>query len=201
MWTRTDVPGSECVVLTVDVDGLRSRGHQQAVDPVPYVLQYELSVTDAWTTTVLVAHAEGAGWTRDLELRRAAGEWSCRGRSRGVADLRAWDGQTLLEPAAPGFLAADDFAGAVDVDIGGSPLTNALPVHRLQLLGASEGHVERVVSAWVLPPTLQVEVSRQSYTVLGGRSVRFGDAGSDLVVEYDSNGWVSTYEGLAKSTH
>ena len=200
MWTRSDVPGSEAVVLHDHEGGLVARGQQQAVDPHPYLLEYELTVADNWTTTHLIAHAEGAGWTRDLELTRAGGMWSSRSAAQGAAQLRAWDGQALLDPAPPGFLSAEPFTQAVDIDIGGSPLTNALPVHRLRLLRAPIGHQERSVSAWVLPPTLQVMASAQTYTVLGGNRLRFGDAGTDVAIEYDRDGWVRNYPGLAVAT-
>ena len=201
MWTRADVPGAEAVVLHDHEGGLVARGQQQAVDPHPYLLEYELTVADNWTTTHLVAHAEGAGWTRDLELTRADGQWSCRGAAQGAAQLRAWDGQALLDPAPPGFLTAEPFAEAIDIDIGGSPLTNALPVHRLRLLRAPIGHHVRSVSAWVLPPTLEVIASAQTYTVLGGSRLRFGDAGTEVDIDYDQEGWVQNYPGLAVATH
>jgi hypothetical protein len=201
MWRRTDVPGSEAAVLHADEGGLVARGQQQAVDPVPYLLRYELMIADGWTTTHLVAYAEGAGWTRELELTRINGRWSCRGDAHGAPRLQAWDGQTLLDPARPGFGSAEPLSDAVDVDLGGSPLTNALPVHRLRLLQAPTGHVERSVSAWVLPPTLEVRASAQTYTVLGGNKLRFGDAGTEVDIEYDQEGWVQNYAGLAVATH
>ena len=197
MWLRTDVPGSEAVVLQQRDGGLVARAHQQAVDPVPYLLEYELTITDEWTTTRLIAHAEGAGWTRDLELHRFDGVWSCRGAADGAPHLQAWDGQRLLDPAPPGFRAAGSLAEAVDIDVGGSPLTNALPVHRLQLLQAPRGHIVRSVSAWVLPPTLEVSASAQTYTVLGQNRIRYGDGGTEVDIDYDHAGWVQSYAGLA----
>jgi hypothetical protein len=197
LWARTDVPGSEAVVLDDRANGLTARGRQQAVDPDPYVLDYELTVTAGWTSTRLVAHAEGAGWTRDLELTRVDGRWTCRAAACGAPRLQAWDGRGLLDPATPGFAEADPPADAVDVDIGGSPLSNALPVHRLQLLRRPVGHVEQLTCAWVLPPTLEGRASVQTYTVLGENRIRFGDAGIAVDIEYDQAGWVRTYPGLA----
>src|SRR5690349_1978576 len=127
MWIRSDVPGSEAVDLHDHDGGLVARGQQQAVDPSPYLLEYELTVSDNWTTTHLVAHCDGAGWTRDLELTRTHGQWSCLGSAQGAARLQAWDGQALLDPAPPGFRTAQPFTDAIDIDIGGSALTNALP--------------------------------------------------------------------------
>jgi hypothetical protein len=91
-------------------------------------------------------------------------------------------------------------AEAVDIDIGGSPLTNALPVHRLGLLRAPVGQIAQSVSAWVLPPTLEVVASAQRYTVLGQDRLRYGDAGTEVEIEYDREGWVRNYPGLAVAT-
>ena len=106
-----------------------------------------------------------------------------------------------MGPAPPGFLTAEPFAGAIDIDIGGSPLTNALLVHRLRLPRAPIGQQVRSVSAWVLPPTLEVIASAQTYTVLGGNRLKFGDAGTDVDIDYDQEGWVQNYPGLAVATH
>ena len=75
-------------------------------------------------------------------------------------------------------------------------------MHRLRLLGeAPIGHQERSVSAWVLPPTLEVIASAQTYTVLGGNRLRFGDAGTEVDIDYDREGWVEHYPGLAVAAH
>ncbi|WP_205781402.1 putative glycolipid-binding domain-containing protein [Planctomonas deserti] len=197
MWLRTDVPGWEVVVVD-DRSGLRARGSQHAVDPVPYALSYELWTDARWATTRLVAHAEGAGWTRDLELTRNGNEWTSVSAAAGEADIASFDGSGVRAPAPPGIADPEALRGAVDVDIGGSPLTNALPVRRLGLLATEPGSVVRLGSAWVLPPTLEVVASAQTYEVLSGDRIRYGDAGNGAVIEYDADGWVRDYEGLAR---
>ena len=197
MWLRTDVPGSEVVVVD-DRSGLRARGSQHAVDPVPYALNYELWTDSGCATTRLVAHAEGAGWTRDLQLTRSGDTWTSVSAAAGGAGLASFDGSGVRAPAPPGVVDAVALREAVDVDIGGSPLTNALPVRRLGLLHQSPGAVIRLVSAWVLPPTLEVVPSAQTYAVLRGGRIRYGDADNGAVVEYDADGWVRDYEGLAR---
>ena len=197
MWVRTDVAGSE--IVTVDTRaGLRARGSQHAVDPVPYRLSYELEVDDGGETTRLVAHAEGAGWTRDLDLVRAAGRWGCTVAAAGTPDLAAFDGSGLRPAALPGTADPASLRDAVDVDLGGSPLTNALPVRRLGLLTAPIGTVTDLVSAWVLPPTLEVVASVQTYAVMGDRRIRFGDGVSGADVQYGIDGWAVDYPGLAR---
>ena len=197
LWTRTDVAGSEHVVFD-DGPPLHARGWQHAIDPEPYALMYELETDAGGATSRLLAHAEGAGWTRDLILERDAAGWSCTIAASGRSDLAAFDGAAVRLPAPPGFADEAALQQAVDVDIGGSPLTNSLPVRRLALLRADAGTVVELVSAWVLPPTLEVIASRQSYTVLDGNRIRFGDDGTAAAVEYDSEGWVVDYPGLAR---
>jgi hypothetical protein len=196
MWVRTDVPGSEVVVFD-DAAGLHARGWQHAEDPVPYALLYEVWTDSQWATTRLVAHTEGAGWSRDLDLARKEESWTTQTTAVGGSSLVAFDGGRLRPPAPPGIVTADTLRGVVDVDIGGSPLTNALPVHRLRLLDAPPGHVARLDSAWVLPPTLEVIASTQTYTVREGHRIRYGDATTGVDVQYDRDGWVEPYPGLA----
>ncbi len=197
MWTRTDVAGSEVVVFD-EADGLIARGSQHAVDPIPYRLEYELWTDTAGAATRLVAHASGAGWTRDLELRRSEAGWSCTPTMDGASQLTSFDGVGERAPARPGFVDAESLRDAFDIDIGGSPLTNALPLRRLGLLGAPPGTVAQLVSAWVLPPTLEVIASTQTYTVRGSTRIHYGDAGVGVEIEYDADGWVRDYPGLAQ---
>lgn len=197
MWMRTDVPGSE-VVAVDSTRGLRARGSQHAVDPVPYLLSYQLDVDTIGATTRLVAHAEGAGWTRDLDLVRSGGRWECNGAADGAPNLAAFDGGGLRPPAPPGIIDPVSLQAALDVDLGGSPLTNALPIRRLGLLEAATGSAAELVSAWVLPPTLEVVASIQTYTVLANRRIRFGDGVNGADVLYDPDGWAMDYPGLAR---
>jgi hypothetical protein len=197
MWVRTDVPGSE-VVVCEDSAGLHARGSQHAHDPLPYALAYELWTDSRWATTRLTAHTEGAGWTRDLTLVRAHDRWRCLVAATGGSELASFDGNGLRPPAPPGIAEPDSLGGVVDVDIGGSPFTNALPVRRLGLLDAPPGRVAHVVSAWVLPPTLEVTASAQTYMVREGHRVHYGDTFTGVELQYDSDGWVGTYPGLAE---
>ena len=178
--------------------GHRMRGSQHAIDPVPYALTYELWTDTSWATTRLIAHTEGAGWTRDLELLRSGDGWVWEVDAVGNPGLASFDGSGIRDPAPPGAHNLTSIHSAIDIDIGGSPLTNSLPVQRLGLLSAERGHVTELVSAWVLPPTLEVVASAQTYTALGGHRIRYGDFVAGVDVEYGSDGWVSVYPGLAR---
>jgi len=178
--------------------GHRMRGSQHAIDPVPYALTYELWTDTSWATTRLIAHTEGAGWTRDLELLRSGDGWECEVDAVGNPGLASFDGSGIRDPAPPGARNLTSIHSALDIDIGGSPLTNSLPVQRLGLLSAEPGQVTELVSVWVLPPTLEVVASAQTYTALGGHRIRYGDFATGIDVEYGSDGWVSVYPGLAR---
>ncbi len=196
MWRRLDVPGTEIAFVTEQTGRLAVRGSQHALDPVPYSLTYQLHV--GAERTALAAHAEGADWSRRLELARVAERWHVTTESHGASDLAAFDGEQLRPPAPPGIADPDQLRDALDVDLGGSPMTNSLPLRRLQMLHREPGWSTRILTAWVLPPTLEVVPSVQSYAVEGSRLIRYGDASSSLLVEYASDGWVAHYQGVAE---
>ena len=119
--------------------GLRAHGTQLGAVPVPYRLEYRLDATgEGFATRSLYLEATGAGWVPRLRLERdPEGEWMVDG---------------AVEPA---------LAGALDCDLGLSPLTNAMPVHRHRL-DREPGSAEFVM-AWVSVPDLAVHAARQRY--------------------------------------
>jgi hypothetical protein len=80
----------------------------------------------------------------------------------------------------------------------GSPLTNTLPIRRLNLLKAQTGVAHRLSVAWVILPSLEVVQADQIYTPIGEGMIRFATEtfSADLVV--DDDGFVADYPGLAK---
>jgi uncharacterized protein len=80
-------------------------------------------------------------------------------------------------------------------DLGYSPLLNTLPVLRDGLL--AQGPARDYVMAFIAVPSLEVTRVEQRYEPLGDRLVRFrsGDFTADL--EYDEDGFVVRYPGLA----
>jgi hypothetical protein len=86
--------------------------------------------------------------------------------------------------------------GADFFDLGLSPLFNSLPVLRDDL--HERGEARDYVMRFVTVPDLDVVESRQRYEPLGDRRVRFrsGDFVADL--EFDDEGFVVRYEGLAE---
>jgi uncharacterized protein len=179
LWTRTDVAGAEHVVFD-DRHGLVANGVQIAVDPVPYTCRYELYTDESWATARFTATVEGAGWLRTVRMERAAGRWRVTTAEQGHLDTHE-----------PGIEDPDLLDGVLDVDLGGSPLTNTLPLKRLGFASAT------VSTAWVLPPSLAVVRDRQTYTVLSKNRVRYTSDSFETDVEFDDDGYVRDYPGLA----
>jgi uncharacterized protein len=194
-WARADVPGAEHVGYD-DRRGLYARGTAVAVDPIPYTCRYELTTDDRWVSGRLEVSAEGAGWLRTLRLELAAGRWRASTGEQGDLDeaLRA---AGHAPTGLPGTEEPSRLEGALDVDLGGSPLTNTLPVRRLGLLDAPAGTARTVKVAWVLLPGLVVLPADQTYTSLGERRLQFASGKFTAELELDADGFVTRYPGLA----
>lgn len=195
-WTRTDTAGAEHVVLD-SRQGLAARGVALAVDPIPYTCRYQLTVGQDWSATRLEAEAEGAGWSRSVRLERTGNGWRVRTGEQGDLDatLRA------AGHAPAGLPGTDDpgrLADALDLDLGGSPLFNTLPVRRLGLSRAPADQARRVTVAWVLVPSLAVVPAEQVYTPLGPGRVRFASDTFTADLDVDPDGFVVRYPGLAE---
>jgi hypothetical protein len=195
-WERRDTTGTEHALVDART-GLYARGTAVAVDPIAYTCRYELQTDPAWVTTRFEVSSEGAGWTRTLKLELAAGRWRATTSEQGNLDA-ALAGAGHARAGLPGTEDPDLLYGAFDVDLGGSPLTNTLPIRRLDLLKAPAGVAHRLSVVWVLLPSLEVVQADQIYTPLNEGVVRFASEtfSADLVV--DDDGFVADYPGLAK---
>jgi hypothetical protein len=132
-----------------------------------------------------------------VRLELAAGRWRATTSEQGNLDAAL----TSAGHAAAGLPGTEDpdlLYGAFDVDLGGSPLTNTLPIRRLNLLKAEVGVAHRLSVVWVLLPSLEVVQADQIYTPLGDGRVRYASEtfSADLVI--DDDGFVRDYPGLAK---
>ncbi|MEH0937204.1 putative glycolipid-binding domain-containing protein [Micromonospora psammae] len=195
-WSRTDTAGAEHAVLD-DGPGFAARGTQLAVDPIAYTCRYRLATGPDGAVTSLEVEAEGAGWSRRVRLEHGAGRWRVTTGEQGDLDaaLRA-AGQP---PAGlPGVEDPDRLHDALDVDLGGSPLFNSLPVRRLGLAAAPADLPRTVTVAWVLVPSLEVVPARQVYTPLGPHRVRYASDSFRAELELDDDGLVLRYPGLAE---
>ena len=191
IWAKDQPFGAELADVNIGSGTLSADGVTLGIDPTPYHLEYQLSVTDGYVTTQFVVRTQGDGWRRALSLERAtSGTWSCTAESHGKLDL----------PAPGGDLRS--VAGALDCDLGLSPLTNTMPVLR-HSLHQGGGPVDFLM-AWVSVPDLAVYPSRQRYTFVrhepGGHVVRFESLDDSFLAEivFDDDGLVLDYPGIGR---
>jgi hypothetical protein len=194
-WERRDTSGAEHAVVDAR-SGLWARGTALAVDPIAYSARYELRTEPGWATVSFDVSTEGAGWGRTLRLESDGGRWDATTSERGDLDA-ALTAAGHAGAGLPGTEDPDLLYGAFDVDLTGSPLTNALPIRRLGLLGAEPGVAHRISVAWVLLPSLQVIQADQIYTALGDQRVRFANETFSADLTVDADGFVLDYPGLA----
>ena len=186
-WRGTDAWRAEAAELDLRPDGVVATGVQVGAAPVPYRLDYRLDASAGWVTGSWRRPRPATGGRAACVLARdGRGGWSAEARRRA---------RRVAEPVdAPGGDPAA-LAGALDCDLGFSPLTNLLPVRRLGLL-AEPGVRTTSLTAWVAVPALTVEPSPQRYA-LGRRSrapaVRFSAGGtSPPTWRSTRTGWCST---------
>lgn len=195
LWERRDTTGVEHVLADAR-SGLYARGTVVATDPIAFTCRYELRTDPGWATARLDVAVEGGGWARTVRLELAAGRWRVTATEQGNLDA-ALTGAGHARAGLPGIEDPDQLYGAYDVDLGGSPLTNTLPIRRLDLLKeASVAH--RVSVAWVLMPSLEVVQADQIYTPLGDRRVRYASETFSADLTVDDEGFVLDYPGLAR---
>jgi uncharacterized protein len=183
LWQRIDSPGSEWCALEREPDGWRLQGIVLAeVATAPVLVHYAVALATDWSTRVVeIAMRSGAASEpRKLNLT--------------VAPDQHW--QIEREPGSGAAMPADDPAlhGLVDVDLGFSPVTNTLPIRRLD---PAIGEAVAVTAAWVRFPELTIEPLPQRYIRLAERRYRYESAGGAFVaeIEVDDLGLVTTYEG------
>ncbi|MDG4795271.1 putative glycolipid-binding domain-containing protein [Micromonospora sp. WMMD1082] len=196
LWTRTDTAGAEHA-LVEGGQGLTGHGTQLAVDPIPYTCRYQVATDADWVSVRLEVEVEGAGWRRSVRLERATQRWRVTAAEQG--DLDAALAEAGHAPAGlPGVDDPDRLADALDVDLGGSPLFNTLPLNRLGLITARPDTTHRINVAWVLVPSLTVLPTEQLYTGLGPNRFRYASGDFSAEVEVDPDGYVLRYPGLAE---
>ncbi|MFD7401520.1 putative glycolipid-binding domain-containing protein [Streptomyces sp. NPDC059866] len=175
-WDVTASRGYETAWVEFEGGILRARGRAVGTAPEAYWISYELETGDRYVTRRLRVIAETAEHTHALDLRHdGRGGWTA-------------DGEPVPE-----------VGGALDCDLGSCPLTNTMPVLRHDL-HRTAGEREFLM-AWVSVPDLTVLPSRQTYTHLartdGGGRVGFASDGFRSEVEFDADGCVVDYRGLA----
>ncbi len=170
--------GFEVVYFRSLAGGYRVEGHTTAIeDGQTWAVSYDLRLDAAWTTrTAQITGGSAAGCRQILLEADGAGRWLIDGT------------------------AAPHLDGCLDVDLESSAMTNALPVHRLDLpVGAGSA----APAAYVRALDLSIERLDQHYVRVSDEEScqRYGytapafDFACTLV--YDRCGLVLVYPGIA----
>jgi uncharacterized protein len=184
LWQRIDSPGSEWCVVERTSSGWRLHGIViTEVATVPVLVHYAVALATDWSTRAveIVMRAGDAIKPRELRLT--------------VAPDHRW--QIAREPSPDPTTPQDDLLalhGLIDVDLGFSPVTNTLPIRRLD---PAIGEAVALTAVWVRFPELTIEPLPQRYIRLAERRYRYESAGGAFVaeIEVDDLGLVTTYDG------
>ncbi len=174
-WRRIDVPGHENARLRATPAGWVIDGSIEVhEESAAASLEYHIACDAAWRTRDVNVSGIVNGASFALALSAdGAGHWRREG-----------------EPAA----AID---GALDIDLGFTPMTNTLPIRRLRL---GVGERAAVRTAWLRFPELRVELLDQVYVREAGQVFRYeafvDGAPFTARLETDAAGRVLRYEGL-----
>ncbi|MFB4315472.1 putative glycolipid-binding domain-containing protein [Actinomadura sp. 21ATH] len=188
VWVKPE--GAEIAEVEIAAGRLTASGAAIGAGPPPYRLEYELTTGDRYVTARLLVESYGTDpetgpWRRWLELvNRPEGEWSVTARA---------EGRVAMPP--PGGDAAA-LRGALDCDLGLSPLTNSMPALRMD----EDGPAEHLM-AWVSVPDLAVVPSRQTYERVrrdgGHMVVRFSSDRFQEDIEF-RDGLVADYPSIGR---
>jgi hypothetical protein len=193
-WTKEDPVGAEVAVVTLEADQLSAVGTAIGSDPLPYRLDYALTTSANFVTRLVRVSVAAEGWSREVQLQRDdQGNWSAETSQTGTAPLPDPGGDV------------SQFTGALDADLGLSPLFNSMPILRHRLID-SGSWAEDFLMVWISVPDLQLHLSKQRYTHVraAGQTpavVLFEslDEGDDFRadVQVDADGLVLDYPQMA----
>jgi hypothetical protein len=181
VWRGLDTWRAEAASVAPLGTRLFANGNQLGVEPRPYRLVYDLRTGEDYVTEELRVKAWSQGWDREITVARSTeGRWRIEMVERG-------DGAPAWHEPQP-----DGLAGALDCDLGFSPLFNSLPVlrHRMH----EGGEPRDLVMAWIAVPELTVRRSEQRYTPLGGGRVNYASGDFSADIRFDEHGLVRLYE-------
>ncbi|MFA5945153.1 MAG: putative glycolipid-binding domain-containing protein [Candidatus Thermoplasmatota archaeon] len=168
-WSAWDGSGLEVAKLSIGPQGIQAVGEISAEPGIAPWAQYVLACDAGWRTLdARIQLADG----RQLALSSdGAGSWTRDGKP------------------------APDLAGAIDIDLSGTPLTNTLPIRRL---GLALGSRARIACAHVHLPSLAVRLDPQRYTRLGERRYHFESPAYGFArdIDVDDDGLVVSYPGM-----
>ena len=197
-WAGVDDPGRrDSAVVSFRTGELAASGTSTCDE---YSATWTLNTSPGWVTRRLQVAVTGPGWSRSLDLTRSVdGRWDSHVQASGDVDLP--------EPGIEDPLALNN---AQDCDLGLCPLTNTMPILRLDLLNnAAPPDETRLTMAWVEMPSLRVVASEQVYSQVSPFRAERGNAivlyssatrGFTAELKVDADGIVLDYPGLARRT-
>lgn len=170
LWSPVGAPGAEYCVVARSRAGWRVRGSVIAVaEDEPLRVEYQLACAADWRTRRARIETFSGDARRSTLLTVKDDRWFTASGER--VDLR----------------------GCEDVDLGVTPMTNTLPIRRLNLAIGASAHV---TAAWVRFPSLEIRPLGQVYTRLSEQTYRYeSDTGFRTEIEVDADGFVVTYPG------
>ena len=173
VWRRLDKPGHEFARTFFDESCWHLTGTAIFVDDKkPCCLDYRIKCDSEWETL----SARVAGWVGEkaVEIEII------------VEQNRRWllNGQECAQAA-----------GCIDLDLNFSPLTNTLPIRRLNL---NVGEKAEVRAAWLKFPGFEIEPLEQSYHRIDQTTYRYESAGGRFVAELKVNekGLITYYPNI-----
>ncbi|HMD95147.1 MAG TPA: putative glycolipid-binding domain-containing protein [Trebonia sp.] len=169
-WAAVQWAGLEHVVVYASGDGCDAEGQLIMAEQGLVTVRYSLTCGPDWRFRTLTMSVRSAAGQRILTLaRRPAGGWLADGRPR------------------------PDLGGCDDIDINCTPLTNTLPIRRLDW---AAGQAYDIDVAYVSVPELEVRKARQRYTRLGAEAFRYESESFLADLEVDADGIVLDYPGI-----
>ena len=171
IWRRLDMPGHESVRIYGDPDGWYLDGATVFLyDGQACRLEYLIQCDPDWQTTFVTID----GWIGDeaVEVEISASDNGWYFNEEEVAGLE----------------------GCVDIDLNFSPVTNLLPIRRLNL---AVGESKSVRAAWLRFPSFDLEVLDQIYTRVDANTIRYESRDGQFTAELKINGagLVTDYPG------
>ena len=141
-------------------------------DSSPCRLSYLIACDASWKTL----RGNVSGWIADRNVSI----------DLSVDDNQHWQLNGTDSPAVD---------GCIDLDLNFSPVTNLLPIRRLNL---EIGQHAEVKAAWLRFPSFEVEPLSQVYTRLGEFTYRYSSGGGEFVRDLTVNefGFVTSYPGF-----
>jgi len=171
IWRCLFRPGMEHFALRETANGWELAGTVIVLaDDRPLLVAYRVECNGDWHTRNVELSVTRDGNQRTLSLHPTnEGRWLL-------------DGQPI-----------DAVAGCIDVDLGVTPSTNALPIRRLNL---AVGESADVTATWVQFPSLEIRPLSQRYTRIAEHRYRYeSDTGFTADLDVDDAGVVTTYPG------